>query len=306
MKNIPTQLYPARQFWRGLALAVVVMFLGFAITFASLAAHYRYIPPPATVPAQPAVTTGGHPAPKFLIGCFEQPTYNFDDLKILGFNSLVGIPMNHDSLQWAKDATAKGFYQIRPPVGVKSLDELNPLWIAWENPDEPDLHATPQATIDDNYNKARAIGIPTFTNLDGSRVLGIQPPAFGVGANYINLLAKTDWGCSDVYPVSGWNHNLSLYAPGHATDAMRVIGGDTGKQYFMYIECCQQDKWPSPTVDEMRIILKQAERRKLRGVIFFSFNFNLKWGGEPGKPNAFFGLDDEHREAVAEFNDSHQ
>lgn len=261
---------------------------------------------PTSTPTAPTTHTVGHAAPKFIIGCFEQPTYNFDDLKILGFNTVVGIPLNHDPVEWAKQATAKGLYQIRPKVNVPALDEFNALWIAWEVHDEPDLHATPQAEIDATSTQAHALGLPVFVNFDGSRVLGVQPPAFGQGASYASIIAKSDWLSSDVYPVSGWNRNLQLQAVGHATDTLKVLGGDTGKEYFQYIECCQQDKWPAPTVDEMRTIQRMADRRHLRGVIYFSFNFNLKWGGEPGKPNAFFGLDDEHREAVAEYNDLHQ
>lgn len=284
---------------------VVLTILASFIMATWLWAKHPVVYPPA--PATQTTPAGvSHAGPKYILGVFAQPIYNFDDVKVLGFNTLVSVPQNHDPLAWAQAATQKGMYQIRPPVGRPSLDEQNEFWIAWENPDEPDLHATTQAVIDANYTKSKALGVPVFTNFDGSRILGIQAPAFGQGASYQSLLAKTDLAAQDVYPASGWNHNLQLQSVGHAQDTLRVLGGDTGKQYLMYVECCQQTTYPAPTVDEMRAIFRMAERRNLRGVIAFSINFNLQWGGSPGKPNAFFGLDDEHREAFAEFNDAHK
>lgn len=285
--------------------------------------HYRSIPPVPIPPPTPAVVVpplqpvGVHGWPVFAKGTFAQPTYNMPGAKILGFNCLVSIPLNHPPLDWAVRATALGFYQIRPPVGVKALDADNPLWIAWENPDEPDRVATPQAVIDDNYAKAKAIGIPTFTNFDGSRLLGIpnQTPTFGAGASYASILAKTDIACTDVHPVAGWgataatpNGAINLWAPGYASDTLREMKGDNDNlRMMMYLETTQEtQQFRGPTVAEMQIGMRQIERRKMRGYIAFTFNFTgIPWGTPSGTPNAFNGMDAEHREAIATFNDTH-
>lgn len=293
------QPFTTRRFVYAILMSLVGTIAICAVGAAAFATHYRYIPPataPTTTPAKPAIV---HAAPKFVIAFCQVPVENIPVIKALGGNTCIGIPANRDAVDWATKMTAAGIFQVRPSVGVKALDEDNPLWIAWEQADEPDLHGYAIADVKAIYAKAKAIGIPVFLNVDGSRLLGIQAPA--AGTDYQALIDNADWLCSDIYPVAGWSLNVSLWTPGQASDKLLAMG--KGKPVLQYIECSKQIQWRQSTVAEMQVILRQATSRNLRGVVFFTFDFQspgLSWDGAPSR---FFNVDAEHAEAIAEFSE---
>jgi hypothetical protein len=296
MNNIPTHLSPTRQFWKAIIYALGLTVIVCLLSLAAFGGYRKYppIPPPATAPATKPIS---HAAPKFIVGFCQVPVENIPVIKALGGNTCVGIPANRDPVDWARKMTDAEIYQVRPPVGVKELDEDNQYWIALENQDEPDLHGTPLAEIKANHDLAAKLGMPTFTNVDGSRLLGIQAPA--PGTDYQAIIDNSDWLGSDVYPVAGWSLNISIWTPGQASDKLLEMG--KGKPVLQYIECSKQMQWRQSTVAEMQLIQRQATSRNLRGVIYFTFDFqspNLGWNGAPSH---FFNVDAEHCVEIAQF-----
>lgn len=221
--------------------------------------------------------------PPFIIGIEQQPVENFAMLRDLGINTLVRIPAGSDPGQWAAEANRLGFWQVRQVIGSPAVDAGNPLLLAWTYDDEPDLKKIPPAVLLAQRDAAARIAnpvrqVPWHVTLSGGLVLGLV--AGGPDeATYRRYLATADLIGSDIYPVAGWNDQISLYSPGRCVDRLASWGAVPTSQ-LMYVECARQNNaWlKNPdggrcvTPQELRLIAGQAVRRQCRGIVYFSWS----------------------------------
>lgn len=269
--------------------------------------HYHFIAKNPPVPTPQASNT--RTVPKFITGICQQPLEYLGMWKDLGINTLVDIPLNRTSAEkiaWVKEANRLNICQIREELTEISDDLQNPLLLAISTGDEPDLHRTPVSTLQALQSKYRGI-LPTFTNVDGAYLLGIQKNDDGFVPDYQGIVDCSDWLCSDIYPISGWNVRdgtpngpVDLFSPGRASD--KLIQMSKGqKPVLQYIECSvQQLSWlgkdqRSPTVVETSLILRQATARNLKGVVFYTIAQGAQW------PKDFDLSTYEMKKLIAEF-----
>lgn len=220
--------------------------------------------------------------PPFIIGVEQQPVENFAMLRDLGVNTLVRIPDGSDHAAWTDQANHYGFWQIRQIVGPPAVDAGNPLLLAWTYDDEPDLKKIPPAVlIAQRQAAANSVRqVPWHVTLSGGMVLNLVPGQPGPGeAVYRQYLAAADLVGSDVYPIAGWNGQISLYTPGRCVDRLASWGAAPTSQ-LPYVECCRQnlpwlknpDGGRGVTPAELRLIAGQAIRRQCRGIVYFSWS----------------------------------
>lgn len=218
--------------------------------------------------------------PPFIIGVEQQPVENFAMLRDLGINTLVRIPMGSDPSVWVAEANRYGFWQIRQVVGPPAVDAGNPLLLAWTYDDEPDLKKIPPAVLQAQRlaaaNTVRQV--PWHVTLSGGLILNLVPGGPDE-ATYRKYLAAADLVASDIYPVAGWNNQVSLYSPGRCVDRLASWGAVPTSQ-IVYVECARQNNaWlKNPdggrcvTPAELRLIAGQAIRRQCRGIVYFSWS----------------------------------
>lgn len=218
--------------------------------------------------------------PSFIFGVEQQPASSFNMWKSLGINTVSGIPNDpknpntpEQNQAWVDAASAAGLWQIRPPVGKMEDDALNPWLLAWSHPDEPDLKGINPNTLLQTYESENAHGKPWFLNVSGGILLGIYPPKKMGQLEYSPFLAAADWISHDIYPVAGWDGNISLFSVAGCMATLK--SWVPRKTQLCYIECSKQNlTWlpnggRSATTFEFDCLMRQAIHNDARGVILF-------------------------------------
>lgn len=250
--------------------------------------HYHIIP---KNPPVPTPSNSGKNIPKFIVGQCQQPLEYLSHWKDMGVNTLVDIPLNRtqtEKITWVKEADRLGFAQIREVIPEITDDVQNPNFISVSTGDEPDLHKVPVSVLQNLQAKYKGI-LPTFANFDGGHLLGIEKADADFPLDYQGYVDASDWLCSDLYPVSGWNVNgtnangiVDLWSPGRASDRLLELSRGL-KPVLQYVETSvQQLSWlgaaqRGPTIDEVEIQLSQALSRKLKGIVLYNIAQGAAW-----------------------------
>ena len=227
----------------------------------------------------------------FPIGVWQQPTTSFNKWKGRGINTLMGVPMGHDTDAWATAAIGGGLYQVRQPRLDPTLDVNDPTLLAWMHPDEPDFRKVAPGTLATAYAQYKAIDPqkPVLVNFSGGNLLLGTPGR----STYEEYMASADWISNDIYPITGWDKpewiDYSLPAAerrnaGVVVDRLRQWSG--GKPQWAVVESSNQNltwvtKPRGPTRAEVRGQVWHSIIHGATGIVYFpmqiggSFRFDV-------------------------------
>ena len=206
----------------------------------------------------------------FPIGVYVQWVDSFDKWKGRGINTLVGVPDGNDANLWSSEARSKGLKMIRGPVN-ETADANDPMLIAWDTGDEPELNGTSASEVVADYNRLKAVAPnkPVFVNFAGGFVLEWQGDCNA--SCYAQYLPGADWVSSDIYPVAGWGSS-DIGAVGRAVKTL--ASWDPNKPQFAFIATGDQNlPWAQglggPTPDQVRAEIWDAIINGARGYAYF-------------------------------------
>jgi hypothetical protein len=147
--------------------------------------------------------------------------------------------------------------------------------IAWSGQDEPDLHRTPIARIDEMRDALRAADPerPFFLNFWGGAVLSrtdgyCNGPGDGTDEDcYPRYIRRADWVGGDIYPVNRVGGDLSVV--GRMID--RLEGWSGRRPVFAYIESSDWDgDGVGPSGRQLRAQIWHAIVHGARGIFYFA------------------------------------
>lgn len=241
----------------------------------------------------------------FPLAAWQQATFNFDDWKGRGVNTLMQVPGGHDRQkrywsQWHNEAVKRNFFIIRSPDPNLSLqkDLQRPNIRSLMLRDEPDYRDYPATTLQADYARIKkaAPNMPVTVNFSGGTVLGAatQSGARVSDATYLEFLKATDWVSNDIYPVTGWNRPdwidysqspSDRKTPGMALDKLSALSAQTSadgkpKPQWAVIETSDQNlNWLPPetrgaTKDEVRGEVWHSIIHGAQGIVYFPHTFN--------------------------------